>query len=67
MSEFTTRLYARVDAWSTSLKDEEGSQALEAAGAALAAMAIVFLLREGAGTLGTQIRAAMVRAATALN
>ena len=67
MNELTIRLFARADAWATSLtQDEEGSQALEAAGAALAAMAIVFMLRGGADILGKAVKAAFQTATSAI-
>lgn len=67
MNDLTLRLIARVDAWTNGLAtDEEGSQALEAAGAALAAMAIVGFLRGGAGFLGDAVGKAFRQAATAI-
>jgi Flp pilus assembly pilin Flp len=58
---------ARTDAWLNSFTtDEEGSQALEAAGAALAAMAIVALLRGGAGILGKAVKAAFETASSVI-
>lgn len=67
MNDLTIRMIARVDAWLNSTKDEEGSQALEAGGAALAAMAIVLLLKEGAGILGRAVKAAFDTASSVLN
>ena len=63
MNDMMIRLVARVDAWAHAAKDEEGSQALEAAGAALAAAAIVALLSQGAGFLGNAVKSAFERAA----
>ena len=67
MNDLTLRVIARTDAWFNSFSDEEGSQALEAAGAALAAMAIVALLRGGAGILGNAVKAAFQTASSVLN
>jgi Flp pilus assembly pilin Flp len=49
------------------LRDERGSQALEAAGAALAAMLIVLALLSGAGTLSKAVKQAMMCATSAIN
>ena len=66
MNDLMIRLVARADAWVHSAKDEEGSQALEAAGAALAAAAIVALLSQGAGILGKAVKAAFETASRAI-
>lgn len=66
MNDVTIRLIARVDAWTTALQGEEGSQGLEAAGAALAAAAIVGMLLKGANFLGAAVDKAFQTAAKAI-
>ncbi len=59
-------LYARAVSALLRVRDDEGSQGLEAAGAALAAALIVGALLGGAGTVASAVQAAMARAAAAL-
>ena len=67
MNDLSIRLIARTDAWLNSFThEEEGSQALEAAGAALAAAAIVVLLRGGAKILGDAVKTAFENATKAI-
>ena len=67
LNELTTYAWARTDAFFTALKDEEGADAIQTAGGALAAAAIVGGLLAGAGRVREAVQSAMERAAAALS
>ena len=66
LNDLVVNVIVRADAWAEGVKQEDGSQGIEAAGAALAAAAIVTLLLQGAGTVGAAVQAAMAKAAKAI-
>jgi len=66
LNDFTLDLAVRADAFVTSLKKEDGSQGIEAAGAALAAAIIVGALLGGAGKVAQAVQNAMQTAASVL-
>ena len=59
-------LVAKAHAWTLSADNEDGSQGIEAAGAALAAAIIVGALLGGAGKVAQAVQNAMQQAASIL-
>ena len=66
LNDLTLYAIARTDAWLESLTQEDGSQGIEAAGAALAAMTIVIAVKGGAEVVAKAVKAAMAQAASVL-
>lgn len=66
LNELTLTVITRMDAWATNIREERGSQGIEAGGAALAAMAIVAGLIAGGNIIKPAVEAAMQAAADAI-
>lgn len=67
LNDLTLTVITRIDAWATCAKEERGSQGIEAAGAALAAMAIVTAVLGGGRVIAGAVSAAMAKAAAILH
>jgi len=66
LNELTVKLVVRFEALTNTAAEEEGSQGIEAAGAALGAAIIVGVLLGGARTVASAVQAAMAQAASIL-
>lgn len=66
LNDVTLNAAVRFEAWMASLEQEDGSQGIEAAGAALAAAIIVSAVLGGAGKVAKAVTSAMERAASVL-
>jgi hypothetical protein len=65
-NDVTVNAVVKVEAWLRSVEQEDGSQGIEAAGAALAAAIIVAAVLGGAGKVAEAVTSAMERAASIL-
>lgn len=66
LNDVTLNAAVQVEAWMASLEQEDGSQGIEAAGAALAAAIIVGAVLGGAGRVARAVQSAMEQAASIL-